>query len=214
MVPLSPYLIPITETARCKQVARGQVIFYQGDMALNVFVVKSGIVKIYDIDDQGNEKVLHLVQRSAVIPFAFFSGPSAPTRWFYSALTDCELYEIPRLKLLSELQANSALAVYLMNWFSCEMHNVLTRISSLGKAQVKDKLLAVLSYLQSNHSQEGRGGWWQVSFPVNHQLLADLVGNTRESITLAMKELHDAKVIRTPRLAVLQIKADKVPHEE
>jgi CRP/FNR family transcriptional regulator len=207
---LPPYLIPLLKTARSKQIARGQVLFYSGDLAPNVFIIKSGIIKIYDIDNQGNEKILHLVERPAIIPFAFFSGISTPTRWFYSALTDCELYEIPRLKLLSELQANSALAIYLMNWFSSEMHNVLTRVSSLGKAQVKEKLLAILGYLQANHSTACRGGWWRVEFPVNHQLLADLVGNTRESVTLAMKELHDAHIVRTPRLAVLEIKADKV----
>ncbi len=180
---LPPYLISVIKTARSKHIAKGQVLFYQGDVTANVFVIKSGIVKIYDIDDQGNEKILHLVERPAIIPFAFFSGASIPTRWFYSALTDCELYEIPRLQLLDELHANSALALYLMNWFSSEMHNVLSRVSSLGKAPVKDKLLAVLRYLQENHSDARRGGWWRVSFPVTHQALADLVGNTRESVT-------------------------------
>src|SRR4051812_32136600 len=213
MEPLSPYLIPLLENARSKQIPRGQVIFYQGDPVLNVFVIKSGIIRIYDIDDQGNEKILHLVGRSAVIPFAFFSGSAMPVRWFYSALTDCELYEVPRLMLLSELQANSALTVHLMNWFSCEMHDVLARVSSLGKSPVKDKLLAILGYLQSNHSRECRGGWWRVDFPVNHQLLADLVGNTRESVTLALKELHDENVVRNPRVSILEIKADKVHPE-
>ncbi|MEO5949753.1 MAG: cyclic nucleotide-binding domain-containing protein, partial [Candidatus Saccharimonas sp.] len=55
--------------ARVKQVPSGQILFYEDDIPQEVYILKEGIVKIYDIDDQGNEKILHLVKAPAVIPF-------------------------------------------------------------------------------------------------------------------------------------------------
>lgn len=199
-----------TEAARIKQIPKGQIIFYEGDSPMEVFIIKEGVVKIYDIDSNGNEKILHLVSAPAVIPFTFFTGNNKPTQWFYSALTDCDLHLLPREKLQSIVKENPEVSVFLMNWFSREVHELLARLDSLGKTNVTDKLLAALRFLAVRYSKERRSGWSRVEFPVNHQLLADIIGMTRESTTTAMKELADQKVIRNPRLTILEIDLKKL----
>ncbi len=198
------------KTARIKEIPKGQIIFYEGDSPVEVFIIKEGIVKIYNIDDDGNEKILHLVSSPAVIPFTFFTGKNKPTQWFYSALTDCDLYLIPRSQLQKIEKENPEISVFLMNWFSKEVHELLARLDSLGKTHVADKLKAALKFLASRHSKERRSGWSRVVFPVNHQLLADMIGMTRESTTTAMKELADQKIIRNPKLTILEIDAKKL----
>ena len=200
-----PLLIPILQGARRKKIGKGQIILYEGDVPGDAMIVKEGIVKIHDIDDQGNEKILHLVKRPAIIPFAFYSGQEVPTRWFYSALTNTELFIIPREQLLAAVRDNSTLALYLMNHFSMEIHEILTRLSSLGKTNTRDKLIAALKFLAVWHSTQKAGGWLRVTFPVNHQLLADMVGITRESAAIAMKEFQTSRVIRNPRMTILEI---------
>ncbi len=210
MEKLPPLLIPVLQGVRRKHIQKGQIILYQGDSTLDAYVLNSGVVKMYDIDENGNEKVLHLAKRPAVIPFVFFSGATLPSHWFYSALTDCEVYAVPQLKLFKALHDDSQLAMYLMNWFSQEVHEILTRLSSLGKTNAHDKLVVALRYLAMQHGIERRTGWRRISFPVNHQLLADMVGITRESTALAMKELQDQKIIRNPRQTILEINKAKL----
>jgi CRP-like cAMP-binding protein len=206
----SPLLDPILTHARRKQIAKGQVILYEGDMTVDVFVLESGIVKIHDIDETGNEKILHLLKRPAVFPFAFFSGNEIPTRWFYTALTDSEINIIPREILANEIETNSKLSLYLMNQFSLEVHEILTRLSSLGKTNTRDKLIAALNFLVVWHSKQWRDDWYRVSFPVSHQLLADMIGITRESTAIAMKELQNEGMVRNPRLTILEINRSKI----
>lgn len=198
-------LQPVLESARLKEYPKGQIIHYQGDDLLEVFVIKSGVVKIYDIDEQGNEKVLHIAKAPAVIPFSFFSGGALPPNWFYSALTDCELFVMPTEVLQTAVDNDSALGVALMNAFSRDVHELLVRLSSLGKTKALDKLAATLRFLLVLHATERRNGWARVNFPVNHQLLADIAGITRERTAMVMKELQDKKAIRNPRLNVLEI---------
>ncbi len=195
----------ITEKARVKHYPKGQIIQYQGDELVEVFVIKAGVVKIYDIDDQGNEKILHLVGAPAVIPFSFFSGEKVAPNWFYSALTDCELYVLPHDILKSAMRADANLAIELTNEFSRDVHELLVRLSALGKTKAHDKLIATLWFLATWHASERRGGWFRVNFPVNHQLLADITGITRERAAVVMKEFQDQKIIRNPRLTILEI---------
>jgi len=196
--------------SRIKEIPKGQIIFYEGDSPIEVFIIKEGVVKIYNIDDNGNEKILHLVSSPAVIPFTFFTGNNKPTQWFYSALTDCDLYLLPREQLQSIEKNNPEVPVFLMNWFSKEVHELLARLDSLGKTNVSDKLKAALKFLAVRHSKQRRSGWSRVLFPVNHQLLADMIGMTRESTTTAMKELADKKIIRNPKLTILEIDTKKL----
>lgn len=210
MEKLHPLLVPVLKHARRKQIAKGQVILYEGDLTVDVFVLESGIIKIHDIDDMGNEKILHLLKRPAVFPFAFFSGSEIPTRWFYTALTDCEISVIPREMLQKEIETNSKLGLYLMNQFSLEVHEILTRLSSLGKTNTRDKLCSALNFLVVWHSKQQRDDWYRVSFPVSHQLLADMIGTTRESTAIAMKELQNERMIRNPRLTILEINRSKI----
>lgn len=188
-------------------------MLYEGDTLFDVFILKSGIIKIYDIDEQGNEKILHLVKPQAIIPFVFFSGGKESIKWFYAALTDCEICVLPFDILMRRMRENNDLAIQLMNWFSLEVHELLVRLSSLGKTNTQDKLLAALRFLSIHHATQRHSGWWRVSFPVNHQLLADMTGVTRESTAMIMKEFREQHIIRNPRQTILEINLEKLIQE-
>lgn len=203
-------LAQLLKEARVKHFPKGQIIQYEGDEVRDVFVVKKGIVKVYDIDDQGNEKVLHIIKSPALFPFAFFSGSSATTNWFYGALTDCDAHVLQQSTLRKRVEADSHLAITLIENFSEDVHELLVRLSSLGKTTKHDKLLVALRFLAVRHATQRPSGWWRVQFPANHQLLADLVGVTRESVAVVMKELQDKKIIRNPRVTILEIDKEKL----
>lgn len=200
----------VIKTARLKRVPKMQIVIYKGDELHDVYIIKSGAIKIYDIDEQGNEKILHIVKSPALVPFVFFTGNNSQTSWFYGALTDCELYTLPHQQLQQAMQKDSTLTFFLMNDFAIDMHELLVRLSSLGKTQVREKLYAALRFLQVHHSSKRRGGWWRINFAVNQQFLADLSGVTRESTAMAMKDLQDKNVVRCPKVTQLEIHQSKL----
>lgn len=208
--PNSPSGLPLIidsalQGARLKSVPSGQILFYENDLPQEVLVIKSGIVKIYDVDEDGNEKILHLVKPPAVVPFSYFSGMKDPLRWLYATLTDCELYAMSYADFKDLTAKNKYLADMLGSGFSDDVHELLVRLSSLGRTNSHDKVVAALRFLIALHSKKVKGEWWQVTFPVSHQLIADLCGITRESTTLAMKDLSDNGIVRSPRQTVLEI---------
>lgn len=195
---------------RVKKFPKDQILVYEGDNLTEVGIIKSGAVKLYDINDNGHEKILHIVTAPAVIPLAFFSGQTATANWFYAALTDCEIYVFDQFKLRELMLKDKDTNEYLINNFSQNVHELLVRLSSLGKALAHDKIVVALRFLAIWHGDERRGGWIRVRFPVNQQLVADMVGITRERVAVLMKDLQVKKIVRNPSQTVLEIHLDRL----
>ena len=205
-------LSTILSHAKLRTYPKGQIILYEGETPTDLYIIKDGIVKVYDIDDQGNEKILHIMKAPSVFPMVFFLGGHHETRSFYTTLTDTEMYVVSQSFVEEQMRADSELAIALMQSFARETHELLVRLSSMEKTNTRDKLIAALKFLCVYHAKELRGGWSQVTFPISHQLLADMIGVTRESTTMVMKELQEEKLVRNPRLTILEVNFAKLVH--
>jgi CRP/FNR family transcriptional regulator len=192
-------------TAKVRHYPKGQIILYEGENPTDAFVVKSGAVKIYDIDEDGNEKILHVVKTPGIFPSIFLFGARGITNTFYTTVSDSELYVFSRADFEERLANDAVLANYCLRWFASEVSEMMRRMSSLEKTSTRDKLIATLGYLTRQHADPQRGGWTRVRFPISHQLLADMIGVTRESTTMVMKDLQKEKIVRTPKLGTLDI---------
>lgn len=207
---LPPTLLKLTKSARLKHYPKNQTLIYQEDKPHEIFILLSGYVKVYDIDREGNEKILHILRPGSLLPFVFFSGLNEEVRWFYSALTDCEVYVFSYAQMLTEVRQNIDLLLYLVQWFSMEVHEMLARLSSLGKSSAQMKIKAALSFLASYAANKNSGDFRRIEFPVNHQLLADMTGLTRESAAMIMKDLVKKQIVRNPRQTILEINPNKL----
>ena len=195
----------LTAGARIKPYPRNQIILYSGDTVSDVYVLKRGVAKMYDIDRQGNEKVLHILKAPAIIPLAAIKGLNQVSEWFYGAVTDCEAYVLSQTDAEDRISQNCTLTTDVMEYLAAEMHEVLVRLSGLSKTDVYGKLMFVLRFLAVYHTKERRGGWHQVTFPIGQQLLADMIGMTRESTAIGARKLRDMNIIRFPRAMTLEI---------
>lgn len=192
-------------TAKVRHYPKGQIILYEGENPTDAFVVKSGAVKVYDIDEDGNEKILHIVKAPGIFPTIFLFGATGITNTFFTTVADSELYVLSRAEFEKRLVEDRELSVYCLRWFASEVSEMMRRMSSLEKTSTRSKLIATLGYLHRQHADGQRGGWSRVRFPISHQLLADMIGVTRESTTMVMKDLQKEKIVKTPKLGVLDI---------
>lgn len=214
MDPLSTQLpLPfkrVIKHARLRHVPKGQILLYGGEDFDDVYVLKSGVVKLLDIDASGNEKVLHLIKSPTLMPFAYFDGAAGPLHWLYTALTDCEVYVLPVKEMQKAERRDYALARQLIHDFYTNVHELLVRLGSLDRSNTNEKVSAVLKFLAVCHSTQTGDSWWRVDFPTSHQLLADMTGITRESATIAMKKMQMKGIIRSSKLSILEINLAKL----
>ncbi len=91
------------------------------------------MVKLYDIDHQGNEKVLHILKPPSLMPLTALGQRSEDTAWFYSTITDCDVYTVTSDELEQRMESESALAAFLLRQQAREMNELLVRLSALAK---------------------------------------------------------------------------------
>lgn len=55
--------------------------------------------------------MLHLIREGGVFPIVPLGGPVQTVRWFYTAMTDCELYMVPRAQFVERVAASGPAAL-------------------------------------------------------------------------------------------------------
>lgn len=71
----------------------------------------------------------------------------------------------------------------------------LTQNLALGK--LHDKVLYALIKLSDQFGLTGDNEYYKIDFPISHQEIANLVGATREAVTVVLQELVKEEVIKT-----------------
>jgi len=189
----------LLEGAREKQYEAGQIVLYEGDMATDLQVLTTGIIKVYDIDDKGQEKILQLIKAPAILPLNCLLSSTQPSDWYYASLTNCTVSLFSLEDLHEQMKQRPDLNTYIVNWLATETHELLVRLDGMNKTEAKDKILSILKFLRVYYAGPERRGWQRIEFPITHQFLADMAGLARESVSIQMSQLQKEKVIRSKR---------------
>ena len=211
----NPIVKSILKNAQSRTYTKGQIILYPNDTSSMLFIIKEGAVLMGDVDDNGNQKILHILGPDTLFPMVSFTSNAASSGWFYTTHTDTTLYLIPYSKFKEKLEKADNPSAYndLLKQLLDEVHELLTRLANYTKTKSHTKLKAALRFLAVHHSTQ-RGGWKKVNFPVSHQLLADMTGLTRETVTLTLKDFQKARAIKYSAPSWVEIQEKKLTQLE
>ena len=201
-------LAEFISSARIRTYHKGQIIFYPEDVLSHLFVIKSGAISMHDYDDEGNQKILHIFGKQTLFPMVNFTSPSPTAAWFYSALTDVEVYLIPFKTLQAHMATPAGIECfnYILLQNQQEIHELLVRLRSFGKSTSTARVLSTLTFLATHHGKKRRGDWHRIALPTSQQLLADISGVTRESVNNAIKQLQTQGLVRYRSPLTVEVK--------
>lgn len=197
----------VLDEAILRTYPKGQTILYPDDASPYLYLIKNGTVTMHDMDEAGNRKLLHIFGPPSLFPMVSFVSDMAEASWFYTTLTETQVYVLPYDKLKAYIESPAGTKAYnaILKQLLCEVHELLVRINSSTKTNSSIRLLAALKFLHSKHAAPCRASWCVVPFPVSHQLLAELTGLSRETVSITMKRLAADKIIRYPKVGRLEL---------
>ncbi len=201
--------------ARSRTYAAGQVIIYDGDQPTHVVFVKSGAIKFYDIDSDGNEKILHIGGEGSIAPLFYSFEDKPAVDAYYSTIAKTEVLLVPLHQFREKLRTSPDFAADTLRWYATEMDHIVSRLKSMEKSTAKHKILQALYYLSDQHAtQKGKKGeWFRINFPVSQQTLANLTGLTRETVNITLNDSDNAKFIRMQRGQYIDINKEKIQEQ-
>ncbi len=188
---------------------KGTVLLHQGEAGGEVFYLTDGFVKTYTIADDGDEKLIAILGPGDVVNLEAALFHDITHRYYYEAMTDGKLRVVPAEALERQLRQNPdaqfGLVRYLMGW-NDELSQTLVNIL---QAKADMKLINYLALLVERFGQEVRDGIVTLPFPLSHAQLASMVGTTRETMTVQVRRLSRAGVLKTNK-SCLEINLEKL----
>ena len=179
-----------------RKISKGEIIIFQGEEPRSSYVVKSGVVKVYNLSINGDEKPVGFESAYSVFPapWTFHKAPSA--LYYYEAFTDAELYIVPRDEYVAFLKSNQAVLVATLEQYVTNELGSTMRLNALQHSRASDKLIYTLHYLAISHGKPtAKPNVIEITLDLTHQDFANITGLTRETTATELNKLKTRKVI-------------------
>jgi len=174
-----------------KKFRKDELLVQQDENLHQAYVVKTGAVRCYDISLDGNQQLIWIVTQGELFPASTPLEHEMKARFFYSAFVDSEIYVLNRRRLLSFLTANPNALLEVYTDITRVLADLQYRVGAVAKPKAREKILHTLAFIADRFRTRHSGRRVEVSLPLTHQDIADLVGLTRETTTATLKALRN-----------------------
>jgi CRP-like cAMP-binding protein len=174
---------------------KGQVIFQQGDPGTELFVVKSGRVRIFQVAPSGNETLINIFSTGDILG-EFAAIDEQPRSATAQALTACALLKISRENFMRHLSTMPALALGLIRELVAKLRWTTAYAETIAQYDAAGRLLHILLLYNERFGQVQETGKRSVlDLGLNQSDLASLIGVRREWINRLLQEWAKRRLI-------------------
>ncbi|PYI51110.1 Crp/Fnr family transcriptional regulator [Paenibacillus flagellatus] len=172
---------------------KNAILFFEGDVGEELFVIKSGTVKIYRID---NTKQITL----ALFRSGDFFGEMSIMQKDGTRSANAEtlepsvMYTLKRSTFYEYIGRSPALCMRLLEVTMNRLRRANEQIHDLSFLDVRSRILKAVYQLAQEYGEPKQDSV-QITMKLTHQEIANMVGTVRESVTKVLQELQDDRII-------------------
>jgi CRP/FNR family transcriptional regulator len=173
-----------------KSVARGEVITFEGEPATAIYIVISGVVKVFKTSTDGKEQIIYLARPGDSfndVP-VFGGGLNLASA---EAIMQVNLCGIKKDELKAILQGNPKLAENVLKVLSQRVEQMVSLVEDLSFRRVTGRVAKIL--LENAEDTNGQ------RHRLTQQEMAAMAGTAREMIGRSLKLLEDEGKVRLER---------------
>jgi len=168
---------------------KGQTVLLKDEVPKGTYVIESGIIKTYTINDAGEERIVSIDTKGEDIPIGFTIGLVDRCQYFYQAYTRCTIRVVPCDDYLKHLAENPESLFKRHIRITKILLTNLKRIEALEQSNTSEKVARTLLYMADTLGS---------TFPnktvrklsVTQQEIANALGLTRETAGIVLKKLE------------------------
>jgi CRP-like cAMP-binding protein len=185
----------LVQSVELKEIRRRQVVYLPGDPGRAVFFVNGGRVKISKVTRDGKELTLAYRGPGEIFgELALIEG--GPREEMAEAMENALVSEIERGRFEEIIQREGLIGYRLTKVVAQRRREVENKIEQLIFKDVNAKLAELLLRLASEYGIDDSRGTL-VSLKITHQEMANLIGSTRETVSLTLSQFKRKGLIQT-----------------
>lgn len=170
-----------------RRVEKGETLFLDGEPCRGMFLVQSGVIKIYKLSESGKEQILTLAKPGdAVAELPMFDGGAYPAS--AGAMEDSVVLFVPATLFNRLLENRPQLSRSVITALAKRLRKLVGLVEDLSLRHVRERLARLLL--------EEAGGKLVFHLTFTNEELAARLGSVRDVISRTMSALQAEGLIR------------------
>ena len=209
---LSPELAQKIESrSRMRTFAKGEAIYLPSDMADGVMVLASGRVRICNLTPDGKQSIVGFVD-----PGDLFGElaviDSSPRNEHAEAMEKSHVILIPRSDMLWLMQHFPQISYGITKLIGVRRQRIEKRLRNLLFRSNRERLVLLLLELVEQYG-EVENGAIHLRLKMSHQEMANIIGSTRETVTVVLGKLQADGLLKIARRRVQILELERLAAE-
>ncbi|SET45585.1 Crp/Fnr family transcriptional regulator [Paenibacillus sp. NFR01] len=180
---------------------RKNTIIQSPDMhRTGLYFVKEGALRLYIINAEGKQFTVGILGKGST--FGEVESFSLGTEGVYvETLEDTLVCSISSEQFEAFIAGRPEMMKRVMRILSDNLNLKNKMLEKMALGTVKEKVIFLLLHLSEEFGVP-EDGYLRIELPLSHQEIGHMIGATRESVTVAVHELAEERVLRTGRKSV------------
>jgi CRP-like cAMP-binding protein len=185
----------LADRVEMREVRRRDVVYLPGDPGASIYFVNGGRIKVSKVTRDGKALTLSYCGPSELFGETCLVD-GGPRCEMAEAMENAMITEIQRDDFERLLQTHAQLGFALARVLTARRRDVETKLETLVFRDVTSKLAELLLALADEYGVEDSRGTL-VALKITHQELANLIGSTRETVSLTLSQFKRKNYIAT-----------------
>ena len=182
-----------------ESVERGKTIFFPGDPAERMYLLRRGAVRLSRVYESGEEITVALLRENSIFGVLSLLTGQKSDRFYHSvAFTRVEMVSAPAASVRRAIEQDARVGLLLLQGLSSRILQTETMIETLTHRDMSSRLVSFLLVLCRDFGVPGSQGI-TIDLKLSHQAIAEAIGSTRVTITRLLGDLRSAGLLEIDR---------------
>jgi len=186
-------------TSQIRLFKKGSAILFQGEIPRKAFIIRDGVVRAYTVKTSGEESTIALFTKDDIFPISWLLDATSNSLFYYEAVSDVRVMGVTKDDFNKVVSSSTEKLTEMLRYVNQQYTSMLVRITGLSQSRAIEKISFTFYYLLFRYGIEHSGGLHHIDLKLNHLMIANLTGLTRESTTTNLKVLKEKGIITYTR---------------
>ncbi|CEP69540.1 Transcription regulator HTH, Crp [Moorella glycerini] len=198
----------IVSLALLRRYRKNMYIFMEGEPGDAIYFVKKGAIKLFQVLEDGREKILHFVREGEIFAevLLFEGGPYPATA---ETLEDTEVGIIRNADMERLLSQHGEMAVKIIKVMSRRLRQAQEHIRDLALKGAYGRLASTLLQLARDYGTPKEDGI-TIDLNLSQQELASLIGTSRETVARILSDFKRLGAVGVERQRITILSPQKL----
>ncbi|MCP9910423.1 global nitrogen regulator NtcA [Cyanobium sp. BA20m-p-22] len=180
-------------------IERGKTIFFPGDPAERVYLLRRGAVRLSRVYESGEEITVALLRENSLFGVLSLLTGQRSDRFYHAiAFTRVEIVTAPATSVRKAIEQDASVGLLLLQGLSSRILQTETMIETLTHRDMSSRLVSFLLVLCRDFGVPSSQGI-TIDLRLSHQAIAEAIGSTRVTITRLLGDLRNDGLVQIDR---------------